>query len=102
MTLKLYDMGTREGSLRPSAPSRPAPAHSLTLGLAKPFGPTRHPLPLASLGLARWSAASDEGARSAGWAGWAVRSRSPRRGSSPAPHATRRARLVRVCHRQGR
>jgi len=38
--------------------------------------------------LPRWSAASNEGARSAGGAGWAVRPEVPEGGSPPAPHAT--------------
>ena len=55
----------------PTTPARYARA--LALGLAIPFGPApATPTPLASLGLARWCAACDEGARSAGRAGWAV------------------------------
>jgi hypothetical protein len=82
-------MGTLEGFAPPFGPP-PATNHPLaSLGLAKPFGPdTSTPAPLASLGLARWYAASNKGARDARGAGRVgCPSRSPRRGSSPAPHA---------------
>jgi dihydropteroate synthase len=62
-----------EGSLRPSAPPRPAPT---PLADARPRQtlrlPPATPSPLASLGLARWSAAGDEGAREARGAGRVV------------------------------
>jgi hypothetical protein len=71
-------MGTLKGFAPPFG-SPPATASPLaSLGLAMPVGPAPvTPTPLASLGLARWCAAGDEGARSAGRAGWAVVPKSP-------------------------